>query len=146
MWLYYYFPCRPIIMICLNTIRCALSLPPPLFNCITVDMLFNIVGRKIDGNYESQCHGLSLPMNWVWNKVRLPATGQSAHIIGGSMFTRPVSNSRQTLLNWDFRPQFNISQFVDATSNLLKPGVHTNDFAPIHGRRARIHIAPAEKA
>ena len=26
----------------------------------------------------------------------------------------------------------------------LKPGVHTNDFAPIHGRRARIHTAPAE--
>ena len=27
---------------------------------------------------------------------------------------------------------------------MLKPGVHTNDFAPIHGRRARIHTAPAE--
>ena len=26
----------------------------------------------------------------------------------------------------------------------LKPGVHTNDFASIHGRRARIHTAPAE--
>ena len=26
----------------------------------------------------------------------------------------------------------------------VKPGVHTNDFAPIHGRRARIHTAPAE--
>ena len=26
---------------------------PPLHNCITVDMLFNIVGHKIDGNYES---------------------------------------------------------------------------------------------
>ena len=26
----------------------------------------------------------------------------------------------------------------------LKPGVHTNDFAPIHGRRARIHTAPEE--
>ena len=25
----------------------------------------------------------------------------------------------------------------------LKPGVHTNDFAPIHGRRARIHRSPA---
>ena len=24
----------------------------------------------------------------------------------------------------------------------VKPGVHTNDFAPIHGRRARIHTAP----
>ena len=41
---------RPI---CLNTMRCTLSLPPPLHNCITVDMLFNIVGPKIDGNYES---------------------------------------------------------------------------------------------
>ena len=28
--------------------------------------------------------------------------------------------------------------------NSLKPGAHTNDFAPIHGRRARIHTAPAE--
>ena len=26
----------------------------------------------------------------------------------------------------------------------VKPGVHTNDLAPIHGRRARIHTAPAE--
>ena len=25
-----------------------------------------------------------------------------------------------------------------------QPGVHTNDFVPIHGRRARIHTAPAE--
>ena len=30
-----------------------MSLPPPLYNCITVDMLCNIVGHKIDGNYES---------------------------------------------------------------------------------------------
>ena len=41
---------RPI---CLNTMRCTLSLPPPLHNYITVDILFNIVGHKIDGNYES---------------------------------------------------------------------------------------------
>ena len=41
---------RPI---CMNTMRCNLSLPPPLHNCITVDMLFNIVRHKIDGNYES---------------------------------------------------------------------------------------------
>ena len=33
--------------------RCTLSLPPSLYNCITVDMLFNIVGHTIDGNYES---------------------------------------------------------------------------------------------
>ena len=26
----------------------------------------------------------------------------------------------------------------------IKPGVHTNDFATIHGRPARIHTAPAE--
>ena len=26
----------------------------------------------------------------------------------------------------------------------LKPGVHTNDFATIHGRPMRIHTAPAE--
>ena len=26
----------------------------------------------------------------------------------------------------------------------VKPGVHTNDFATIHGRPARIHTAPAE--
>ena len=30
------------------------------------------------------------------------------------------------------------------TVTFLKPGVHTNDFAPIHGRRARIHTAPEE--
>ena len=26
----------------------------------------------------------------------------------------------------------------------VKPGVHTNDFATIHGRPVRIHTAPAE--
>ena len=35
-------------IICLNTMRCTLSLPPPLYNCITVEMLFNIVGHTID--------------------------------------------------------------------------------------------------
>ena len=35
------------------TMRCTLGLPLPLYNCITVDMLFYIVGHKIDGNYES---------------------------------------------------------------------------------------------
>ena len=64
------------------------------------------------------CHGLSVPMVWVWNKVRLPATGQSAHVIGGSRVTRPVSNSRRTLLNWDCGPQFNKTQIFDPTSNL----------------------------
>ena len=33
--------------------RCTLSLPLPLYTCSTVDMLFNIVGHTIDGNYES---------------------------------------------------------------------------------------------
>ena len=32
------------------------------------------------------------------NTVRLPGTGQSAHVIGGSRFTRPASNSRRNLL------------------------------------------------
>ena len=36
-----------------ETMRCALSLPPPLYNFVTVDMLFNIVGHKIDGNHDS---------------------------------------------------------------------------------------------
>ena len=66
---------RPI---CLNTMGCGLSLPPPLHNCITVDMLFNIVGHKTDGNYESwkmgqkterdrlaQCQRLSLKSCWT---------------------------------------------------------------------------------
>ena len=39
--------------ICLNTMGCALNLPPPLYNCITVDMLFNIASHKIDGNHDS---------------------------------------------------------------------------------------------
>ena len=34
--------------------------------------------------------------------------------------------------------------FILVASCSFKPGVHTNDFAPIHGRRARIHTAPAE--
>ena len=44
---------RPI---CLDNMRCTLSLPPSLFNCITVDMLFNIAGHNIDSNYESWKH------------------------------------------------------------------------------------------
>ena len=48
---------------------------------------------------ESWCHGLSVYAVCVCNKVRLPGTGQSAHVIGGSRFTRPASNSRRTLLN-----------------------------------------------
>ena len=31
----------------------ALSFPPPLYICFAVDMLFNIVGHKLDFNYES---------------------------------------------------------------------------------------------
>ena len=46
-----------------------------------------------------RCHGLPVYAVSVCNKVRLPGTGQSAHIIGGSRFTRPASNSRRTLLN-----------------------------------------------
>ena len=37
-------------------------------------------------------HGLSVYAVCVCNKVRLPGTGQSAHVIGGSRFTRPASN------------------------------------------------------
>ena len=48
---------------------------------------------------EARCHGLSVYAVCVCNKVRLPGTGQSAHVIGGSRFTRPASNSRRTLLN-----------------------------------------------
>ena len=46
-----------------------------------------------------RCHGLPVYAVSVCNKVRLPGTGQSAHVIGGSRFTRPASNSRRTLLN-----------------------------------------------
>ena len=42
-------------------------------------------------------------MRFACNKVRLPGTGQSAHAIGGSRFTRPASNSRRTLLNCGIR-------------------------------------------
>ena len=45
------------------------------------------------------CHGLSVYAVYVCNMVRLPGTGQSAHVIGGSRFTRPASNSRRALLN-----------------------------------------------
>ena len=34
--------------------------------------------------------------------------------------------------------------FLFTKAVIIKPGVHTNDFAPIHGRRARIHTAPEE--
>ena len=48
---------------------------------------------------QSRCNGLRVYAVCGCNKVRLPGTGQSAHVIGGSRFTRPASNSRRTLLN-----------------------------------------------
>ena len=48
---------------------------------------------------EPRCNGLRVYAVCGCNKVRLPGTGQSAHVIGGSRFTRPASNSRRTLLN-----------------------------------------------
>ena len=47
----------------------------------------------------TRCNGLRVYAVCVCNKVRLPGTGQSPHVIGGSRFTRPASNSRRTLLN-----------------------------------------------
>ena len=47
----------------------------------------------------SRCHGLRVYAVCVCNKVRLPGTGQSAHVIVGSRFTRPASNLRRTILN-----------------------------------------------
>ena len=47
----------------------------------------------------NRCNGLRVYAVRGCNKVRLPGTGQSAHVIGGSRFTRPASNSRRTLLN-----------------------------------------------
>ena len=44
-----------------------------------------------------RCHGLRVYPVCVCNTVRLPGTGQSAHVIGGSRFTRPASNSRRTI-------------------------------------------------
>ena len=56
--------------------------------------------RELSGEEgQDRCHGLSVYAVCVCNKVRLPGTGQSAHVIGGSRFTRPASNSRRTLLN-----------------------------------------------
>ena len=46
-----------------------------------------------------RCDGLPVYAVCVCNKVRFPGTGQSAHVIGGSRFTRPASNSRRTFLN-----------------------------------------------
>ena len=48
---------------------------------------------------ECRCNGLRVYAVCVCTKVRLPGIGQSAHVIGGSRFTRPASNSRRTLLN-----------------------------------------------
>ena len=66
--------------------------------------------------YFGQSQFVSVP--YVCNKVRLPGTGQSAHVVGGSRFTRPASNSRRTLLNWDCWPQFNKTPIFAPTSNL----------------------------
>ena len=41
-------------------------------------------------------------------------------------------------------PGLRVGAAIEDHGRSLKPGVHTNDFAPIHGRRARIHTAPAE--
>ena len=62
-----------------NTMRCALSLAPPLYNnyCIKVDMLFTTVGHNIDGNYESWKY-----MGKNWRGTVLPQ-------VGGAVFPTP---------------------------------------------------------
>ena len=67
---------RPI---CLNTIWCALSLPPPLYNCITVDMLFNIVGHNIDGDYESWKY---MGQNTTRDRLAPCIGGRLSHTLG----------------------------------------------------------------
>ena len=69
-------------------------------------------------NERCRCNGLRVHAVCGCNKVRLPGTGQSAHVIGGSRFTRPAPNSRGTLLNWDCWPQFNKTPIFAPTSNL----------------------------
>ena len=82
---------------CLTLIHCLLQnwllvLMPWVFNTVVME-------THILGQWQYRCHGLRVYAVCVCNKVRLPGTGQSAHVIGGSRFTRPASNSRRTLLN-----------------------------------------------
>ena len=44
---------------------------------------------------QCRCNGLRVYAVCGCNKVRLPGTGQSAHVIGGSRFTRPASNEKE---------------------------------------------------
>ena len=68
--------------------------------CITNTIISHKYQQNIVlSNRKYRCHGLSVYAVCVCNKVRLPGTGQSAHVIGGSRFTRTASNSRRTLLN-----------------------------------------------
>ena len=53
-------------------------------------------------NPKGRCHGLPVYAVSVCNKVRLPGTGQSAHVIGGSRFTRPASITVYKSTNFDY--------------------------------------------
>ena len=97
----------------LSQLRVRHSTPePPRSTCAGWDDLAVYAG------WDNRCHGLRVYPVCVCNTVRLPGTGQSAHVIGGSRFTRPASNSRRTLLNWDCWPQFNKIPIFAPTSNL----------------------------
>ena len=80
---------------CVDTAR-FVCLLLALILCVTVMLLKSLCQcyKCVD-----RCNGLRVYAVCVCNKVRLPGTGQSAHVIGGSRFTRPASNSRRTLLN-----------------------------------------------
>ena len=95
---------RPI---CLNIMRCTLSLPPPLYNCNTVAMLFNSVGHKIDGNYESWKY-----MGHKTARDRL-APGR------GSFFSHPVVRRFCWCCSNNAHIFFHISYFLKTAGNTL---------------------------
>ena len=87
-------------LIYIGRLQCALD--PLLFLSYTNDTEQHLTSKIrlfADDSAIYRCHGLRVYAVCVCNKVRLPGTGQSAHVIGGSRFTRPASNLRRTLLN-----------------------------------------------
>ena len=72
---------------------------------------------------------------WEWQSLL-----QTSHLC--------VVSGRMELLLSFMRARLSAAAAISLSSPVLmccfKPGVHTNDFATIHGRPVRIHTAPAE--
>ena len=105
--------CGPVFTIIFQYCLCSVMSAVSSYLVISSRLLSSIhlsLGRPPSS--PPRCNGLRVYAVCGCNKVRLPGTGQSAHVIGGSRFTRPASNLTEFRLlatvqqNTNFRSHF----------------------------------------